>query len=158
MVSLEFFIDINASDRTMALGSTQPLTEMCTRSISWGCGRCVGLITLPPSCAVVKKSGNLNFLEPSGPLQACNGTALPLPLLHKIKTVRSIFVLFWAHGVGCYLRRKYLKSEVWHFHCNDCQSAQFVTSISQESNHYILKTDAAGRSETTRCHKAASVV
>jgi len=24
------------------------------------------------------KSGNLNFLEPSGPLQACNGTALPL--------------------------------------------------------------------------------
>ena len=23
------------------------------------------------------KSGNLNFLEPSGPLQVCNGTALP---------------------------------------------------------------------------------
>ena len=35
------------------------------------------LTTLPPSCAVVMKSGNLNFLEPSGPLQACNGTALP---------------------------------------------------------------------------------
>ena len=33
---------------------------------------------LPPSCAVVTKSGNLNFLESSGPLQACNGTALPL--------------------------------------------------------------------------------
>jgi hypothetical protein len=32
---------------------------------------------LPPSCAVVTKSGNLNFLEPSGPLRACNGTALP---------------------------------------------------------------------------------
>jgi len=29
---------------------------------------------LPPSCAIVTKSGNLNFLEPSGPLQACNGT------------------------------------------------------------------------------------
>jgi hypothetical protein len=30
------------------------------------------------------KSGNLNFLEPSGPLQACNGTALPLPVpTHK---------------------------------------------------------------------------
>jgi hypothetical protein len=36
MVSLEFFIDINPSDRTMALGSTQPLTEMSTGSISWG--------------------------------------------------------------------------------------------------------------------------
>jgi hypothetical protein len=34
--------------------------------------------TLPPSCAIVMKSGKLNFLEPSGPLQACNGTALPL--------------------------------------------------------------------------------
>ena len=33
---------------------------------------------LPPSCAVVMKSGNLNFLEPSGPLQACNGTAFTL--------------------------------------------------------------------------------
>jgi len=27
------------------------------------------------------KSGNLTFLEPSEPLQACNGTALPLPLM-----------------------------------------------------------------------------
>ena len=26
----------NPSDRTMGLGSTQPLTEMSTRSISWG--------------------------------------------------------------------------------------------------------------------------
>jgi len=39
---------------------------------------------LPPSCAVVTKSGNLNFLEPSGPLQACNGTAVPfLPELYQ---------------------------------------------------------------------------
>ena len=37
-------------------------------------GRCVGLTNLKPSCAVVMKSGNLNLLEPSGPLQACNGT------------------------------------------------------------------------------------
>jgi len=29
-------------------------------------------------CAVVMKSGNLNFLEPSGTLHACNGTDLPL--------------------------------------------------------------------------------
>ena len=36
--------------------------------------------TLRPSCAVFTKSGKLNFLEPSGPIRACNGTALPLPL------------------------------------------------------------------------------
>ena len=74
----------NPSGRTMALGSTQPLIEMSTRCISWGKGGwCVRLTTLPISCAVVTKSGNLNFLEPSGPLQACNGTALPLPLQAK---------------------------------------------------------------------------
>jgi hypothetical protein len=33
---MEFFIDINPSDCTMARGSTQPLTEMSTRIISWG--------------------------------------------------------------------------------------------------------------------------
>ena len=43
-------------------------------------GRCVGLTIFPPSCAVVTKSGNLNFLEPCGPLQFCNGTDLPLYL------------------------------------------------------------------------------
>ena len=64
----------------MALGSTQPLTEMSTRIFPGGKGgRCVRLTTLPPSYAVVTKSGNRNFLEPSGPPRACNGTALPLP-------------------------------------------------------------------------------
>ena len=68
----------------MALGSTQPLTEMSIKSISWGGkgGRCVRLTTLPPSCAVVMNSGNLKFLEPSGPLQACNGTDLPFYLFN----------------------------------------------------------------------------
>ena len=78
-MSLDFSLTSNPSDRTMALGSTQPLTEMSIRSISWGKGgRCVRLTTVPLSCAVVVKFGNLNFLEPSGPLQACNGAALPL--------------------------------------------------------------------------------
>jgi len=33
---------------------------------------------LPPSRAVVTKSGNLNFLEPSSLLQTCNETNLPV--------------------------------------------------------------------------------
>ena len=69
----------NTSDRTMALGSTQPLTEMSTSGISWGWRRPVRKAdNLPPSCAVVTKCGNLNFLEPSGPFWASNGIALPL--------------------------------------------------------------------------------
>ena len=30
---------------------------------------------------IVLKSGSLNLLEPSGPVQACNGIALPLPFI-----------------------------------------------------------------------------
>jgi hypothetical protein len=33
---MDSFIDIISSDRTMALGSTQPLTEVSTGIISWG--------------------------------------------------------------------------------------------------------------------------
>jgi len=79
LFSLEFFIEIKSSPSHYGPESTQPLTEMSTGSIFWGKGgRCLRLTTLPPSCAVVMKSGNFNFLEPSGPLQACNWTNLPL--------------------------------------------------------------------------------
>ena len=44
---------------------------------------------LPPSC-VVTKSGNLNFLEPSVPAQACNGTALPFFTKIELKNITSI--------------------------------------------------------------------
>jgi hypothetical protein len=45
-----FFSDILPSDRTMVLGSTQPLVKMCTRNIPGGKGgQCVRLTTSPPS-------------------------------------------------------------------------------------------------------------
>ena len=56
----------------MALEATHPLTEMSTTYIAWGVkeGQCVGLTTLPPSCA--------EYLEiwepqPPGTLRACPG-------------------------------------------------------------------------------------
>ena len=70
-----FFNDIKSSRSHYGPGVD---SEMSTKSISWGLRRPVRKAdNLPPSCAVVMKSGNLNFLEPSGPVQACNGTALP---------------------------------------------------------------------------------
>ena len=40
---------------------------------------------LPPYRAVFMKSGSLNFLEPSGPAQACDGRTLPfLQFIHEI--------------------------------------------------------------------------
>jgi hypothetical protein len=63
MGSLEFF--------TMALGSTQALTEMIKKDISWGKGgRYVGLTTLSPSLPIVKKFGEP---QPPGTLRVCPG-------------------------------------------------------------------------------------
>jgi hypothetical protein len=57
---------LNPSGRTMALGSTQPLTEMSTRTISCGeRGPFAGLTTLPPSCAdCLEILGASTFLSP----------------------------------------------------------------------------------------------
>ena len=46
---------------------------------------------LPPSCAVVTKSGNLNFLEPSGSLRVSKGTALPFLVLLTIMPSTAYF-------------------------------------------------------------------
>jgi hypothetical protein len=60
-------------------------------------GRCVRLTTSQPSCARVMKSGNLNFLEPSGPLQACNGTASPSLILFAQKRHGCSFSGGWVY-------------------------------------------------------------
>jgi len=56
----------NPSGRTMALGLTQPFTEMSTNKG----GRYVGLITVPPSCADYLEIWEL---QPPGTLRACPG-------------------------------------------------------------------------------------
>jgi len=47
-------------------------------------GRCIGLTTLHLHVPIGMKSGSLNLLEPSGPIQACNGIALRVPLISNI--------------------------------------------------------------------------
>jgi hypothetical protein len=78
------------SDRTMVLGSNQPLVKMSTRNISWGYRRQVpeadNLTTF--TCRMSRKSGNLNLLEPSGPHRTCYGTPLP----YKGHTINNLFV------------------------------------------------------------------
>jgi hypothetical protein len=64
----------------MALGLIQPLTEMSIRNISWGV-EVVGAYGWQPNhlhIPIFLTSGSLNLLEPSRPVQACNGITLPL--------------------------------------------------------------------------------
>ena len=91
-----------------------------------------GAVTLPPSCAVVMKSGNLYFLEPSRPFQACNRTALPLGAVqmsalrsvccHGYHTVITIihchivkgfpFLSYWRHHT-----MRFTGDLTWHYNC-----------------------------------------
>ena len=80
-----FFIDIKSfrSHYDPGVDSASNRNEYQEYFMGGKDGRCVRLTILPPSCAVVTKSGNLNFLEPSGPVQACKRTALPFRPRHR---------------------------------------------------------------------------
>jgi hypothetical protein len=72
----------NTSFRTMALGSTQPLTEMRTRNISWGVKRSVlraDNFTMF-MCRLSCNLGASNSWKPLGLKWSCTGIAFPLPL------------------------------------------------------------------------------
>jgi hypothetical protein len=73
----------NPSGRTVALRSTQPLTEMSTRNLKKRnlgvkCGQRVGLTNLPPSVSrLSKECGSLNLSQPNGPPLPLTGISLP---------------------------------------------------------------------------------
>ena len=77
---------------------------------------------LPPSCTVVTKSGNLHFVEPSGPLRACNGTDLPLPLL---RFFNYNFVLLFNLPQACHVPSLIL------FDCVKSSDCEIKNSASQ---------------------------
>ena len=90
---IRIFHSHNPSGRTMALELTQHLTEMSIRNISWGGkgGRCVGLTTLPSSCAYC-----LEIWEPQPP-----GTLRAYPGL------KWDFLTFYQQKHTGRLKRKY---------------------------------------------------
>jgi len=63
----------------MALGSSQPLTEMRTRNISLG----VKTASATADNLVTLKSRSLRLLEPSELVQASNGIAVPFTIIGK---------------------------------------------------------------------------
>ena len=54
------------------------------------------LTTLPPSCADCLETGSLRLLEPCGPVQACNGIALPFTLVKYLNGSEG-----WMELTGC---------------------------------------------------------
>jgi len=91
----------NPSVRTMALGLTQPLTEMSTKKISWGYkdGLWLGLTTSHLHMPIILKSGTFNLLEPSRSVQVCNGISVPLPLPLPVRICRRCKPSAWISSI-----------------------------------------------------------
>jgi len=79
------------------------------------------------------KSGNLNFLEPSGPLQACNGTAFMDAKLNKVNNVVKIYSTARSRFTAFLFVRFYFNA-MWHGQSMAalifCRRQQIVISLS----------------------------
>jgi len=91
LVSVDFSLIYNPSDRTMALGSTQPLTEMSTRSISW-VGQGGRRVRLPTYHHPVPLSRNL------GTLTSWNPLGLSRPVMGLLY-VQMYYIPHWSETV-----------------------------------------------------------
>ena len=79
MVSVEFFIDI-ILPAAPGVDSASNRNEYQEYFLGV---KAAGALDWQPyhlHVPIVLQSGSLNLLEPSGPVEACNGIALPLPL------------------------------------------------------------------------------
>jgi hypothetical protein len=86
---------------TMAVRLTQPVREMSTRHVSWGL-KAAGAQGWQPyhlHVPTVLKSGSLNLLEPSGPVQACNGIALPFALQLGVQAFYNVMLCRWQFPI-----------------------------------------------------------
>jgi hypothetical protein len=105
------------------------------------CGRCVGLSTLPYSCADFLKSGSLSPLHPSGPVQACNGVASPLPFTthYTIKQIsrNPSWMCFYTNFLHNHIPYYFYYYSVIYIKIYVCTNYSFNFSFYEKTQKFI---------------------
>jgi len=85
------------------------------------------------------KSGNLNFLEPCGPLEACNGTALLLPIYIYI----YIYIYLYVYKYICQKLKFLTLSPLWFVPQYTLSSACFYIGHKKRAGRVFENTVVA---------------
>ena len=78
---------------------------------------------------IVLKSGNLNLLEPSGPVQACNGIALPLPFRDNLYVRPD----FFCTATFVFYSKQFLGRRMWMWFACTCSVTRVYLGVQNDA-------------------------
>jgi hypothetical protein len=130
----------------MVFGSTQPVREMKSRENSWGVDA-IGAYSWHLHEPILWKSGNLNLLESSGPLQACIGIVLPVTVAETEAEVAAFCSLWGVYKCsmggeiiyGIFIAVDYLVTSAKSFPINDSTCSDTAVRFNISSLKFCSK-------------------